>query len=215
MAEPAHPTAPDLPPLPHKCQGISGKCPNTVALTSESKCQGCLDKDSARKKGITLEELLKNRALAEQRNTELIAKGLARPPPAAGSHFCHGCKNDLPDAQFDLSISTARCIRHHTMAAEAKKALAEKKKVVVLSSSAAVGAVATSLDADVDVDVETVVYQEKFFTLEAALQFVESRGHTEGAMYLKAWSDQFGSSTYRCHCSDRLRSQRSGTCCSP
>ena len=120
MAEPAHPI---------KCQGNWGDCPNPVARTSGSKCQLCLDKDSARKQEITLQELLENRELEQQRKAALIAKGLARPPPPAGYHFCHGCQGDLPDAQFNLSISTSRCIRHHTMAAEAKKALAEKKKI--------------------------------------------------------------------------------------
>ena len=103
------------------------------------------------------------------------------------------------------------------MAAEAKKALAEKKKIAVLSSSAAAGAavgaaVATSPDADVDVDVETVVYQEKFLTLEEALHFVEASGHTEGVMYLKARDDEYGRSSWRCHCFDKPRLQRSGTC---
>ena len=160
---------------------------------------------------MTLEELLKNRALEQQRKAALIARGLARPPPPAGSHYCYGCNNDLPDAQFDLPISTSRCIRHHKMIVAAKTALVEKKKVAVLSSSAAV---ATSPDADVGVDVDIVVYQEKFLTLEAALHFVEASGHTEGVMYLKAREDQYGNSSWRCHCSDKPRLQRSSTCCS-
>ena len=194
-----------VPTLMVKCE----RCPNVVALTSTSKkCQECLDKDSARKQKVAVTTLLENRASNDQQRAVLHAKGLGLPPPAHGSHHCFGCHKDLLDSNFDLTNSKSRCHTHYALRLAGKEAAAEKKKNVLPSSSAAAAASPAVTKVDI------AVRREIFHTYEAALEYVELLGHTERVMFIKS-SDLHGKCTFRCHCLEKLRSDRpsSGMSC--
>jgi hypothetical protein len=177
------------PPLVKQCV----RCMNHLgALTKTKHCKDCLNKDSARKQNISVDSLLQKRALANQEQADLKLKDLARPTPPEGSHFCHDCKKDVDITLFDLTKSVARCRAHFAQATARKEAAVEKKKAVVPSSSAAAAAPTVT-----EVD---FVERKIFNTLEAALEYVEVRGHEEHVMYLEYASDEFGCHRFRCHC---------------
>ena len=204
MAEPPDPTQPPPGHIPRlKCQG---NCPNPVAISSGSKCQDCLDKDTARKQNVTVDLLRERRALALEKSRALIAEGLGRPAAPAGLHHCYGCGKDVPVEGFDLVKSISRCIKHHEQAVAANQA----RKKAAASSTSNVGQPASAAAAASDAEEDTVVHREVFRTKAAALEFVEKCGHEDHVMYLQAKSDDFGHCTYRCHCSDKPRAPRTG-----
>ena len=95
------------PPLDkcHRCEKPLG------ALTKTKHCKECLDKDLARKQRVTVVELQRNRLSAEKKKAALVSEGMSRAPPPVGYHYCHPCRKDLPDADFDLTKSKASRMR--------------------------------------------------------------------------------------------------------
>ena len=65
---------------------------------------------------------MENREMLRRKNAVLISKGLARPPPPAGFHYCHNCRQNVCVDNFDLNISAALCIMHYAMRLAAKNA---------------------------------------------------------------------------------------------
>ena len=182
------------PPLVKQCLFCNHHL-GALRVTKTKHCKDCLNKDSklaARKQNISVDSLLQKRALAIQEKEDLKLKGLARPTPPEGSHFCHDCYKDVDITLFDLTKSAARCRAHFAQATARKEAAVEKKKAVVPSSSAAAAAPTIT-----EVD---FVERKIFNTLEAALEYVEVRGHEEQVMYLEYASDEFGCHRFHCHC---------------
>jgi len=84
----------------------NGYCRNPIAAPGGQKCRDCLDEDTARKRNISVENLREERARAAVKAKVLQANRLSRPPPSIGFHYCHTCKKDVADAEFDLSTDT-------------------------------------------------------------------------------------------------------------
>ena len=174
----------------HRCKKPLG------ALTKMKHCRECLDYDLARKQGLTVDELQQNRLSAEKKKAALISEGMIRAPPPVGYHYCHPCRKDQPDADFDLTKSNvSRCKTHHASLLAAK----QKANAVAPPSSASP---------------RSVVHSEKTFsTIEAALEYLEILGHSENVMYNKE-SEHLGSSIWRCHCAVKQRDRCPGMYCS-
>ena len=62
-----------------------------------------------------------------------------------------------------------------------------------MPSSSAAAAAPTITEVD-------FVERKIFNTLEAALEYIEVRGHEEQVMYLEYASDEFGCHRFHCHC---------------